>query len=84
MGSQVIFPFLWENVYMKDSFGTRLRELRSERGVGQVALSKAIGVGKSVVSLWELDKCDPTLTNLIKLAEYFDVSIDFLAGLSDE
>ena len=84
MGSQVIFPFLWENIYMKDSFGTRLRELRSERGVGQVALSMSIGVCKSVFSLCELDKCDPTLTNLIKLAEYFDVSIDFLAGLSDE
>ena len=49
--------------------------------MGQIALANAIGVGKSVISLWETDKCEPTLGNLIRLATFFGVTIDYLAGL---
>ncbi|MGN0961443.1 MAG: helix-turn-helix domain-containing protein [Christensenellales bacterium] len=63
-----------------DSFGKRLRDLRIEKGIGQVELAKAIGVGKSIISLWELDSCEPTLSKLIALSKYFGVSIDYLAG----
>ena len=68
-------------VCMKESFGERLRYLREEKGVGQVQMARDIDVGKSVISAWELDKCEPTLGNLVRLAEYFDVSLDWLAGL---
>lgn len=81
MGSQVVFPFLWENINMNTSFGERLKELRQEKGIGQIALANAIGVGKSVISLWETDKCEPTLGNLIRIATFFGVTIDYLAGL---
>lgn len=64
-------------------FGERLRALRAERGVGQIALAKEIDVGKSVISLWERDECEPTLSKLVALAEYFGVSVDYLAGLED-
>ena len=67
-----------------DSFGEKLKELRKERNCGQIQLAKELGVGKSIISLWELDKCEPTLSNLIKISQYFGVSIDFLAGLKDE
>lgn len=67
-----------------ETFGERLKELRKERGCGQIQLAKDIGVGKSVISLWELNRCEPTLSNLIKLSLYFNVSIDYLAGLSCE
>lgn len=67
-----------------ETFGERLKELRKERGYGQIQLAKEIGVGKSVISLWELNRCEPTLSNLIKLSLYFNVSIDYLAGLSCE
>ena len=87
MGSQVIFPFLWEyvikGIIMKESFGNRLKSLRQEKSLGQIALAKELDVGKSVISLWELNKADPTLTNLIKIAKFFEVSIDYLAGLED-
>lgn len=86
MGSQVIFPLLWEYItkglYM-EKFGDKLKALRKEAGLGQIALANALEVGKSVISLWELNKADPTLTNLIKIAKYFQVSIDYLAGLED-
>ena len=66
---------------MKESFGERLKYLRSEKNMGQIKLAKELGVSKSVISLWETGGSDPTLTNLIKIAVFFNVSIDFLAGL---
>lgn len=64
-------------------FAERLRELRKERGIGQIGLAKELDVGKSVVSLWELGKCEPTLSKLIAMARFFGVSIDYLAGLEN-
>ena len=66
-----------------DSFGQRLKDLRLENKIGQIQLAKEIGVGKSIISLWEQDKCEPTLSKLILLSNYFKVSIDYLAGLDD-
>ncbi len=66
-----------------NTFGQRLLELRKEKQIGQVQLAKEIGVGKSIISLWELDKSEPTLSKLIALSTYFEVSIDYLAGLED-
>ncbi|MBQ7164885.1 MAG: helix-turn-helix transcriptional regulator [Clostridia bacterium] len=68
---------------MKECFAERLKELRSEANVGQVELALAIGVSKGIISLWENGLREPKLSNLISLAEYFDVSLDYLAGLSD-
>lgn len=61
-------------------FGESLLELRRERGVGQVELARAIGVSKGIISLWENGKREPTLSNLIALSEFFQVSLDDLAG----
>ena len=68
---------------MNTTFGERLKELRKERGLGQIALAAALGVGKSSISLWERGESQPTLTNLITIAQYFDVTLDLLAGLTD-
>lgn len=69
---------------MKETFGEKLKELRQEKNLGQIQLAKELGVGKSVISLWELDHCEPTLSNLVKIAQFFEVSIDYLAGLEKE
>ncbi len=63
------------------SFGDKLRDLRIEHKLSQMKLAKQIGVGKSIISLWETNRCDPTLTKLILVAQFFDVSIDWLAGI---
>ncbi len=68
---------------MNHTFAERLRELRHEKGIGQIQLAKELDVGKSIVSLWELGKCEPTLSKLIAMSNYFGVSIDYLAGLED-
>lgn len=64
-----------------ESFGERLRALRLEKNIGQVELAKRLDVGKSIISLWEQNKCEPTLSRLIAISKFFDVSIDYLAGL---
>lgn len=46
-----------------ETFGQRLRELRHEKKIGQIQLAKEIDVGKSIVSLWENDKYEPTLVS---------------------
>ncbi|MBQ6727836.1 MAG: helix-turn-helix transcriptional regulator [Clostridia bacterium] len=64
-----------------NSFGEKLKALRTEKGLGQVQLAKELQVSKSVISLWETGGSEPTLSNLAKIAAYFNVSIDYLAGI---
>lgn len=70
-------------MYMETYFGERLKELRAERRIGQIELSRAIGVSSGIISLWEAGQREPKMSNLILLAQYFDVSIDYLVGLED-
>lgn len=67
---------------MKNSFAENLKEMRLEKGVGQVELAEKIGVSKGIISLWENGKREPTLSSLIALAKYFEVSLDTLVGLN--
>lgn len=93
MGSQVFFPKFWEYKYfsqysgniknMKSIFAERLLALRLEKGIGQIQLAKELGVGKSIISCWELGSSEPTLSKLIVIAQYFGVTIDYLAGLEN-
>ncbi|MDE7463535.1 MAG: helix-turn-helix domain-containing protein [Clostridiales bacterium] len=62
-------------------FSEILKELRSTKGLGQVALAKELGVSKGIISLWENGLREPTMSNLIALSEYFDISVDELIGL---
>ena len=62
----------------------RLKELREEKGVSQEELARAISSDPRSISRWELEQNAPTLPFVIALAKYFDCSLDFLAGLTDE
>lgn len=66
-----------------EKFGERLKNLRLENNLGQIQLAKELDVGKSIISLWEQGKCEPTLSKLVVIAKFFGVSIDYLAGLED-
>ena len=68
---------------MENNFGEVLKELRLEKKLSQKELAKQIGVGKSIISSWELGQNQPTLPNLVAIAKFFGVSIDYLAGLTD-
>lgn len=64
------------------SFPTQLRALREGKGVSQSVLSKALGVSKSTVGLWETGDTLPDAKSLHDMAEYFGVTADYLLGLS--
>ena len=61
-------------------FGEALLDLRRERGVNQSTLAQAIGVSKGIISLWENGLREPTLSNLLALADYFEITLDELVG----
>lgn len=64
-------------------FSQRIKELRIERNLGQVALADKIGVSKGIISMWETGQREPSMSSLIALAQFFNVTIDYIAGLTD-
>jgi len=65
---------------MKTTFGDRLLELRQEKGVGQVELADKIKVSKGIISLWENNLREPKMSSLVALADFFEVTLDYLVG----
>ena len=68
---------------MENKFSLRLKELRQEKGIGQIELAKKLEVSKGIISLWENGQREPNMYSLIKLAKFFNVTIDYLVGLED-
>ena len=64
-------------------FGKKLKELRQEKGLSQRKLGENLGVCNQTVSFWENGSREPDLDALVSLAKFFDVSLDFLLGLTD-
>lgn len=64
-------------------FAERLLELRKEKAVSQAKLAKELQVSYAVVCYWETNRSEPTAPNLVKIADYFDVSVDYLLGRID-
>lgn len=66
------------------TFGERLRELRREHQLTTVELGKALDIANSSISRYENCLREPRRDFLEKVSKYFDVSIDYLLGVSDE
>ena len=81
MRSQAFFFQMWDNNSMEKIFPERLKALRLEKQLGQVELASLLDVSKGAISLWENGLREPTLSHLIRMAQFFSVSIDYLAGL---
>ena len=58
----------------------RLKELRETKHISQAQLAKAVGVGQSTVGMWESGKSVPEYKTLLKLADYFQITVDYLTG----
>ena len=56
----------------------RLKELRKARYVTQLKLALDLNMSQNTISRYETGEREPGLTELIKLADYFDVSVDYL------
>lgn len=69
---------------MGSCFGNKIKELRTERGITQPELAKALGVSNGMVSLWENGVNAPKAEYIVSAARFFNVSADYLLGLEDE
>ena len=69
---------------IKIKFNTRLKELRLEKGETQKDLANAIEVGRTTISEYESGKIVPKQEGLLKIANHFNVSVDYLTGVSNE
>lgn len=63
--------------------GTRLKHLRLERNVTQKEIALGVGVSPVSIQRFEYGTVRPSLDTLVALADYFDVSLDYLCGRSD-
>ena len=66
-----------------NKFGERLKELRLEQGLSQDKLAELVGLSHSAIGFWETGKRIPNLDAVIILAKFFQVSLDYIAGLTD-
>lgn len=64
-------------------YGKRLRQLMEEYGINQTELSDRLYLTAGAISLYVLGKRAPRVDTIIELAEFFDVSLDYMFGLSD-
>lgn len=60
-----------------------IRKLRQARNLSQVDLGRMLGVTKQSVSNWENDNIPPSVDMLLRIAEVFSVSTDYLLGLNE-
>ncbi|MCL1832566.1 MAG: helix-turn-helix domain-containing protein [Oscillospiraceae bacterium] len=66
------------------NFSKQLKTLRLAKNLTQKQLADKIGASERGIQNYELDLRKPTYDTLIALADYFNVSIDFLVGRTDK
>lgn len=66
------------------AFSERIKELRLEHGLTQEQLGKIIGVKHFSIYSYEKGRACPEMKGLVALADFFEVSMDYLAGRTDK
>ncbi|MEY2239413.1 helix-turn-helix domain-containing protein [Bacillus altitudinis] len=64
-------------------FGKRITTLRKKAGLTQEELAKKLNVTRSALSQYELGTREPNYDLLLKIADFFEVTVDYLIGRSD-
>ena len=65
-------------------FAERLKELRVEAGLSTQQLSEMLGFTNASIIRWERDLCEPSIVAVVAVAKFYNVSADYLSGLSDK
>jgi len=63
--------------------GATIIDLRKNKNLSQAELAQALGISRSALSLYEINKREPDYNILCNIAKYFGVSTDYLLGLED-
>lgn len=64
--------------------GARLRELRAKAELSQEELAKHLQMARTTLAMYETDRREPDYTTLKRIADYFQVSTDYLLGRTDD
>lgn len=62
------------------NFANNLKQLRTQKNVGQKELANLLNLTVKTISHWETGYCEPSIAQLIALSDFFEVSIDELVG----
>ena len=65
-------------------FSERLKDLRKQAGLTQVDVAEKLGISQPAFASWERGVKKPTQENLVKIAQVFNVSVDYLVGNLEE
>ena len=66
------------------TFSNTSKTLRKEKGLSQVQLAEALNISKACISMIEIGKNEPTANTLLKYADFFQCSTDYLLGREDD
>ena len=66
------------------TFAEISKRLRKEKGLTQIQLAEALNISKACISMIEIGKNEPTANTLIRYANFFGCTTDYLLGRSDE
>ena len=61
----------------------RLKEIRKSKGISQLKLAMDLNTNQNTISRYETGEREPGIDELIKIADYFNVSVDYLIGRTD-
>ena len=61
----------------------RLKEIRKKKGISQLKLAMDLNMNQNTVSRYETGEREPGINELIKIADYFNVSVDYLLERTD-
>ena len=61
-----------------ETLGKRIKHFRKQKKLTQKELAKALGISRDTLASWEVDRREPDYEIVIKIARFFDVSLDFL------
>ena len=64
------------------SFGQRLKQLREENGLSQIAIANQLGIKEEAINAFENDETMPSAEILVKLSSQYNMSVDELLGNS--
>lgn len=64
-------------------FSERLVQLRNQKNLSQDAAAKALEIGSRAYQYYEYGEREPRLSTLVRIADFYGVSLDYLAGRTD-
>ena len=66
-----------------ENIDMRLKELRKSRNISQIKLAMDLNMNQNSISRYETGEREPGIDELIKIADYFNVSVDYLIGRTE-